>query len=75
MPRFFFNIHYQVERRDTEGLDLPDADAAWREATMAAGELFKEISGQFSLGDEWQLKVTDEQGKLLHIVRITAVKM
>jgi hypothetical protein len=63
------------EHLDIEGLDLPDADAAWRQAAMAAGELFKEISGKFPLGEEWKLEVRDEQRKPLHVIRVTAVKM
>jgi hypothetical protein len=73
MPRYFFNVHDQGHRgHDTEGEELPDAAAAWREATLIAGELFKDIDGRFQPGQEWQLEVTDEQRRPLYIIRVTA---
>ena len=74
MARYFFNIHHDRERHDTEGVELPDADAAWREATLAAGELIKEIDGDLRPGQEWRLEVTDEQQKRLYLIRVIAEK-
>ena len=75
MPKFFFNVRYDGNRQDTEGEDLPDADAAWREATIVAGEVFKDIDGRFRPGQQWQLEVTDEHGKPLYVIWVTAEKM
>ena len=74
MPKFFFNVRYDGDRQDTEGEELPDADAAWREATIVAGEVFKDIDGRFRPGQELQLEVTDEQRKPLYLIRVTAEK-
>ena len=74
MPRYFFNVHHQRQGRDAEGVDLPDTDAAWHEATLVAGELFKDIAGSFQPGQDWQLEVTDEQRKALYLIRVTAQK-
>jgi hypothetical protein len=72
MPRYFFDVHHQIERQDTDGIELPDNESAWREATLAAGECLKELDGGFRPGQEWQLKVTDEQRKPIYLIRITA---
>ena len=60
---------------DEEGDELPDNEAAWREATVIVGELFKNIDGKFRPGEEWALEVTDEQRKPLYMIRISAQEM
>jgi len=74
MPRYYFNIHHQGLGDDAEGEELPDAGAAWREATLIAGELLKDIDGKFQPGQEWQLEVADEQRKPIYLIRVTAEK-
>jgi hypothetical protein len=75
MPRYFFNVHNVLEGYDAVGEDLRDDDAgAWREATIIAGELFKDIDGSFQPGQEWRLEVTDEQRKPIYVIRVTAEK-
>jgi hypothetical protein len=34
MPRYFFHVRGVEPSTDTEGEDLPDAEATWREATF-----------------------------------------
>jgi hypothetical protein len=42
MPRYFFHVSLEgTLLPDTEGQDLPDADAAWESARAAALELMK----------------------------------
>ena len=60
MPRYFFNVHDERSNLDTEGEELPNDEAAWREATIVAGEMFRNIDGKFRPGQEWRLEVTDE---------------
>jgi Domain of unknown function (DUF6894) len=72
MPRYFFNIHHEGSRADTEGEDLPNKEAAWREATLVAGELLRDIDGKFKPGQDWSLEVTDERRNPLYILRIFA---
>ena len=71
MPRYFFNLHYQRPSFDTVGEDLPDDAAAWHEATMIAGELFRDVDGRFRPGHEWRLEVTDERRNPIYVLRIT----
>ena len=42
MPRFHFNIMDGVSEIDREGTELPNVDAAWREARHLASGIIKE---------------------------------
>jgi uncharacterized protein DUF6894 len=70
MPRYFFNVHHLQPGADDSGEELADDEAAWREATLVAGELFKDIDGGFRPGQEWSLEVTDEQWCPLYLITI-----
>jgi hypothetical protein len=72
MPRYYFNVHNVQPSTDYEGEELPDDEAAWREATMFAGELFKDIDGRFRPGQEYTLEVTDAARRTLYQIRISA---
>jgi hypothetical protein len=75
MAKYFFNIHYQDSVPDMKGEELPNDEAAWHEATLIAGELFKDIDGMFRPGQEWSVQVTDEKRKPLYFIRVSAGKM
>jgi hypothetical protein len=45
MPRYFFNIYDTPPTLDDQGEDLPDDEAAWREATSFAAEQFIRAAG------------------------------
>ncbi|MCK1598054.1 hypothetical protein [Bradyrhizobium sp. 164] len=72
MPRYFFHVHDVEPSSDRHGEDLPDDEAAWREATSFAGQLFKDIDGRFRPGQAWSLEVTDEAGKPIYRIQITS---
>jgi hypothetical protein len=75
MARYFFNIQHGSSGPDMEGEELPNNEAAWLEATLIAGELFKDIDGKFRPGQEWSLEVTDERRNPLYVIRVTAEKI
>jgi hypothetical protein len=75
MPRYFFNVHGVRPSSDEEGQELSDDKVAWEEATLIAGELFKDIDGKFQPGQEWTLEVTDAQRRPLYSISISAKKM
>ncbi|MCP3401958.1 hypothetical protein NLM25_33315 [Bradyrhizobium sp. CCGB01] len=54
---------------------MPDDEAAWHNATIFAGEVFKDIDGRFRPGQEWSLEVTDEAGKPIFLINIGSRKM
>jgi uncharacterized protein DUF6894 len=74
MPRYFFNVHYGDPSLDPRGEDLPDDKAAWHEATLVAGEMFKDIDGKFQPGRHWNLEVTNEKGEPLYLIRVSGEK-
>jgi hypothetical protein len=72
MPRYFFNIQNGSSGPDMEGEELPNKEAAWREATLMAGELFKDLDGKLRPDHEWSLEVTDERRNPLYYIRVSA---
>jgi hypothetical protein len=75
MARYFFNIHGAASGPDQVGEELRNDEAAWHEATLIAGELFKDIDGKFRPGQEWSLEVTDERRNPLYFIRVSAEKI
>jgi hypothetical protein len=71
MAKYFFNVHGGASGPDQVGEELPNDEAAWKEATMIAGELFKDIDGKFRPGQEWSLEVTDERRNPLYFIRVS----
>lgn len=62
MPRYYFNIMNGRPVVDREGMDLPDAAAARREATRYAIDLVRRRSESSGWKDVENVVVTDEQG-------------
>jgi hypothetical protein len=75
MPRYFFHIHGVRPSRDEIGEELRDDEAAWHEATLVAGEIFKDIDGKFRPGQEWSLEITDDQGAPIYAIQINSRRM
>jgi len=75
MPRYHFNTEGLRGGPDDIGEELRDDEAAWHEATLVAGEIFKDIDGKFRPDEEWSLEVTDEQRKPLYAIRINSKLM
>jgi hypothetical protein len=63
MPRFFFHIFDDIVLTDDEGIELPDADTAKREALAAARAMICDQvrKGRLVLGH--RVEVDDEQGR------------
>lgn len=72
MPKYFFNVHDAHPIADTLGEELPNDEAAWKEATSYAGALFKDIDGKFRPGEEWRLEVTNEARETLFQICISS---
>jgi len=73
MPHYFFSTSIDG-RASAQGdpLDLPDTRAAWMEATVACGEIMKEIDGQFSAPGELRLDVLDATRRPLFSLRVSS---
>ena len=72
VPLFFFQIIHDTEEFPPEELDLPDPEAAWRQATSAAGEMLRDLGGQLRPGTEWRMTVSDGARKPIFGVRVIA---
>ena len=72
MPRYFFIVHNVSPSSDELGEELADDEAAWNEATRYAGELFKDLEGNFRPGQEWSLEVTDASRRPIYNIRVTS---
>jgi len=71
MPRYFFHIQHRQRDPDETGMDLPDSDAAWKEATITAGKFLQDLDGTLKPGQEWRMEVTDEAGNLIWVLRLS----
>ena len=60
MPVYHFNVFHDAASHDHDGVELPDKDAAWKQATLVAGEMIKDIDGRLKPGHDWHMEVTDE---------------
>jgi hypothetical protein len=46
MPRYFFHVYHDQSELDYEGEELPDKHAAWKEATVMAGQTLQSLDGK-----------------------------
>lgn len=75
MPRYFFNVYHERAELDEEGEDLPDLQAAWREATITAGQIIQDLDGRLRPGGkDWRMEVTDESAKPIYVIQVHADK-
>ena len=49
-----------------------DAQAAWHEATVTAGQIIQDLDGKLRPRQEWRLEVTDEFATPLYVIHVSA---
>ncbi|MCJ9700017.1 DUF6894 family protein [Bradyrhizobium sp. SHOUNA76] len=74
MPRYYLNVTHEHTQIDRVGEDLPDKHAAWKEATVMAGQTLQGIDGKLVPGREWRMEVKDEFQNILFVLHINAEK-
>lgn len=72
MPKYFFHVTHGQKHVDQEGEELPDEHAAWKEATVTAGQMLQGLDGKLAPGRDWQMEVTDEAQNTLYVLLIRA---
>ena len=72
MPRYFFNVYHETSEPDEVGEELPDQHAAWKEATITAGQLLQSLDGKLQPGRDWRMEVTDEFANPLYVINVSA---
>jgi hypothetical protein len=75
MPRYFFHVYHDQPEIDQEGEELPDKHAAWKEATVMAGQTLQGLDGKLKPGLGWRMEVTDEFANVLYVLHIYAEKL
>jgi hypothetical protein len=65
MARFYFEVSGgETLKHKNDGIDLPDAEAVWIEATTACGEIIRDLDGHLKPGQTWKMVVRDAEGDL-----------
>ncbi|MBB4366779.1 hypothetical protein GGD65_007853 [Bradyrhizobium sp. CIR18] len=72
MPKYFFHVTHERIEIDSEGEELPDKHAAWKEATVMAGQTLQGIDGKLVPGRDWKMEVTDEFQNTIYVLHIRA---
>ena len=62
MPRFYFDLFAGAEFRDTEGVMLPDVQAARGAAVRSLSQMLGPEAERFWEGEPWSMVVRDEHG-------------
>jgi hypothetical protein len=71
VPRYFFHLRHLHESSDSDGIDLPDFEAAWGEAVRTCGEMLRDFEGSLAPGRPFELTVSDDEGSMLGRLRIS----
>ena len=72
MPRYFFHVHDGSDFPDLQGTTLEDDNAARIEAVRFSGALLRQGAENFWNGQEWSMRVTDEEDLTLFELMFTA---
>jgi hypothetical protein len=73
MPRFFFNVYDDIVALDEEGQELPDAEAAKREAVRGVRSLASAQVLQGRLNVDHSVEVQDEDRRQVALIRFGEV--
>lgn len=72
MPRYFFHVQDGYSSPDLDGSELPDIYTAQAQAIRMSGEILRDMGAKFWDGTEWNMKVADEGGQVLFLLRFSA---
>jgi len=74
MPRYFFHVREGSElSRDAEGQELPNAEAARKEAVSTTREMLGEKLLHGGSIDHRSIEIADETGRVVDVVQVTDV--
>jgi len=70
MPRYFFDLHNDLDALDPEGKELPDLDAAKAHALCEARVMLKaSIDDRGHIDLRHYINVRDESGQLVYVMQ------
>jgi hypothetical protein len=73
--KVLFHVRNIPPTRDEVGEELLNDEAAWREATILAGEIFRDLDGRIRPDQEWAIQGTDQAGIPLFQISISTSKL
>ena len=72
MPHYYFEVTRDGNSvAPSEGIDLPDIEAAWEEATVAFGQLVRDLDGTIKIGTDWAIEIQDDQRRPLRFISVS----
>ena len=74
MPRFYFAVRTETHVLLADAVDLSDVEDARLEAARRVGNLLKTHAEILWTDQEWQMDITDEQGLILFVIHISAMR-
>lgn len=72
MPHYSFRISQGGQPQTNSTSDCPDDDAAKKEAAGMFADMARDISSQLQSMPDWQIEVSDEAGKSIFKIKLTA---
>lgn len=72
MPHYYFHVVNGSARADPVGIELPDLDAAKREASRYAGEMLRDNPDAIWKNTGWMMVVSNVQGMTLFVLHFLA---
>ncbi|MBK3662157.1 tRNA 5-methylaminomethyl-2-thiouridine synthase [Bradyrhizobium diazoefficiens] len=72
MPQYVFSVRNLEPNDPPIAGEFTDDEAAWKEATHFAADLFRDVDGKLRPGEEWFLEVVDAEGRLIFKIRVSA---
>lgn len=74
MPRYFFDLHNDVDVLDEEGKELPNLEAAKAEALREVREMLQaSITDSGTINLRHHIDVRDETGRIMHVIHFEDV--
>jgi hypothetical protein len=74
VPKFHFEVRTETHVMVTEGIELSNDAAARIEASCRIGELLRKHAGQIWIDQDWRMDVTDQNGLILYVIEVSAMK-
>ena len=74
MAFYHFEVRTPSHVMITEGAEFADGTAARVEAAKRVGSLLHDHAGQLWVDQDWQMDVTDDNGLILYVIQISALR-
>ena len=73
MPTYFFHIrHGKYASALSDGIELPDLEAARQEAAFMCSDMARDIVSALGDSPEWRMEVSDDTGRKLYRLTLLA---